>query len=76
MLPIKKEYSKNIKAGKYEIKKGFSNNDIISSLRSKNIPVNVTFNNIERIEVLASKVSKIIEADSTSLMNSFLNKDF
>lgn len=73
---LKKEYSKNIKAGKYEIKKGFSNNDIISSLRSKNIPVNLTFNNIERLEVLASKVSKIIEADSTSLMNSFLNKDF
>ena len=72
----KKEYSVNIKAGKYEIKKGFSNNDIISSLRSKNIPINVTFNNIERLEVLASKVSKIIEADSTSLMKSFLDKKF
>lgn len=72
----KKEYLSNIKAGKYEIKKGFSNNDIINTLRSNNIPVKVTFNNIERIEVLASKISKIIEADSISLMKSFMNKEF
>tara|TARA_B100001094_G_scaffold98310_1_gene94481 strand:+ start:9041 stop:10093 length:1053 start_codon:yes stop_codon:yes gene_type:complete len=72
----KKEYLSNVKAGKYQIKKGFSNNDIINSLRSNNIPVKVTFNNIERIEVLASKVSKIIEADSISLMKSFMNKEF
>ena len=72
----KKEYLSNIKAGKYEIKKGFSNNDIINSLRSNNIPVKVTFNNIERIEVLASKISKIIETDSLSLMESFMNKEF
>jgi UPF0755 protein len=72
----KKEYNSNIKPGKYEIKKGYSNNDIINSLRSSNIPINVTFNNIERLEVLASKISKIIEADSVSLMNSFLDKNF
>ena len=72
----KKEYFYNIKAGKYVIKKGFSNNDIITSLRSKNIPVKVTFNNIERIEGLASKISYLIEADSLSLMNSFSDQNF
>ena len=72
----KKEYFYNIKAGKYEIKKGFSNNDIITSLRSKNIPVKVTFNNIERIEDLASKISYLIETDSLSLMNSFSDQNF
>ncbi|SUZ83684.1 uncharacterized protein METZ01_LOCUS36538 [marine metagenome] len=72
----KKEYFKNIKAGKYEIKKGFSNNDIINSLRSKNIPVKVTFNNVERLENFVSKISKLIEADSISLMNSIRDKDF
>ena len=72
----KTNYFFNIKAGKYEIKKGFSNKEIINSLRFKNIPVKVTFNNMERIENLASRVSKFIEADSLSLMNSFYKKTF
>ena len=72
----KTKYVFNIKAGKYEIKKGFSNKEIINSLRFKNIPVKVTFNNMERIENLASRVSKFIEADSLSLMNSFNKKTF
>jgi len=67
----KTKYVLNIKAGKYEIKKGFSNKEIINSLRFNNIPVNVIFNNIERLENLASKVSNYIEADSLSLINSF-----
>ena len=70
----KTKYVLNIKAGKYEIKKGFSNKEIINSLKFNNIPVNVTFNNIERLENLASKVSNYIEADSLSLINSF-NKE-
>ena len=72
----KKEYFYNIKAGKYEIKRGFSNKEIITSLRSKNIPVKVTFNNIERIQDLGSKISDLIEADSLSLLNSFFEKSF
>ena len=72
----KTKYVLNIKAGKYEIKKGFNNKEIINSLRFKNIPVKVIFNNLERIENLASKISKYIEADSLSLMKSFTNKDF
>ena len=72
----KKEYFYNIKAGRYEIKRGFSNKDIITSLRSKNIPVKVTFNNIERIQDLGSKISGLIEADSLSLLNSFFEKSF
>ena len=67
----KTKYVLNIKAGKYEIKKGFSNKEIINSLRFNNIPVNVIFNNIERLENLASKVSNYIESDSLSLINSF-----
>jgi len=72
----KTKYVLNIKAGKYEIIKGFSNKQIINSLRFKNIPVKVTFNNMERIENLASRISKFIEADSLSLMNSFYKKTF
>ena len=68
------KYLLNIKAGKYEIKKGFSNKEIINSLKFNNIPIKVTFNNIERLENLASRVSNYIEADSLSLINSF-NED-
>ena len=72
----KKKYILNIKAGKYEIIKGFSNKEILNSLKFNNLPVKVTFNNIERLENLASRVSKYIEADSLSLIHSFNEKLF
>ncbi|HCO83089.1 MAG TPA: aminodeoxychorismate lyase, partial [Arenibacter sp.] len=62
----KKGYSTNIKAGKYAIKKGMSNNDIVNSLRSGNIPVKVAFNNQENLADLAGRISLRIEADSTA----------
>ena len=72
----KTKYFLNIKAGRYEIKKGFSNKEIINSLKFQNKPVKVTFNNLERIENLASRISDLIEADSLSLMNSFNDVNF
>jgi UPF0755 protein len=72
----KKQYSSNIKPGHYIIKKGMSNNDIITALRSRNIPVNVKFNNQERLEDLAQNVSSQIEADSTSLIQAFRDPEF
>ena len=72
----KKKYSGNIKPGKYEIKKGMNNNDIINSLRVKNIPVRISFNNQESLESLAGRVSNQIEADSVSLLNSFKDNKF
>ena len=71
----KKEYI-NIKPGKYAIKKDYSNNDIITSLRSNNIPIKVIFNNVERLEDLATKISNLIESDSLALMNSFIDDKF
>ena len=38
-----KKYLENIKAGRFKLNKGDNNNNIINSLRSKNIPVKVTF---------------------------------
>ena len=66
----------SIKAGRFEIKKDYNNNEIINSLRSKNIPVKVTFNNIETINKLASTISKKIEADSLSIIKAFYNNEF
>src|SRR5690554_906194 len=41
----KKGYVSNVRPGKYEIRKGMSNNDIVNSLRSRNIPIKISFNN-------------------------------
>lgn len=72
----KKGYAANIKGGKYAIKKGMNNNDIINALRSKNIPVKVAFNNQETLANLAARISAQIEADSTSLLGAFQDADF
>ncbi|MDT0557513.1 endolytic transglycosylase MltG [Ichthyenterobacterium sp. W332] len=67
-LAKRKEYVHNIRAGRYAIEKGMTNNDIINTIRSKNLPVKVSFNNQTNIENLAGRISKQIEADSASLV--------
>ncbi len=68
LVAEKKGYVTNIKAGRFILKKGMSNNDIINTLRSTNEPVWVTFNNQERLEDLAGRVAGQIEADSLALL--------
>lgn len=75
-LAEQKKYTTNIKAGKYIIKKGMSNNDIINSIRSKNIPVKVSFNNQETLEKLAGRMATQIEADSISLLKAMKDQSF
>ncbi|HNQ28378.1 MAG TPA: endolytic transglycosylase MltG [Aquaticitalea sp.] len=76
ILAKQKKYTTNIKAGKYVIKKGMSNNDIINSIRSNNIPVLLTFNNQERLEDLAGRIAMQIEADSISLIKAMKSPEF
>lgn len=75
-LANQKKYVSNIKAGKYVIKKGMSNNDIINSIRSNNIPIKVSFNNQESLKNLAGRIAIQIEADSLSLLNAMTSEDF
>ena len=72
----KLDYLNNKKTGRFKIEKGIGNNEIVRSLKFNNTPVNVTFNNQERIENLASRVSKQILEDSLSLIKAFRNEDF
>lgn len=72
----RKGYVTNIKAGKYALKKGMNNNEIINTLRSANIPVRVSFNNQESLESLAGRISEQLEADSLSLLQAFNDSDF
>ena len=62
--------------GKYGLYKGSSNNQIINSLRSKNLTVLVTFNNQERLENLAGRVAKQIAPDSLTLLKAFRDSEF
>ena len=71
-----KGYISNIKGGKYGIKKGMNNNDIINNLRSNNLPVKVAFNNQETVADLAGRIAGQIEPDSIALLRAFTNKEF
>jgi len=75
-VAAKKGYKSNVKSGHFIIKNGMSNNEIINTIRSKNIPIYVRFNNQQRIEDLAGHVARQIEADSLSLLNSMRDADF
>jgi UPF0755 protein len=72
----KKGYINNIKAGHFIIKKGMNNNELINTLRSRNIPIDIKFNNQERLENLAGHISQQIEADSISLLNAMRDSIF
>ena len=74
VLAKRKKYS--VRPGKYQIKNGMNNNEIINSLRSNNITVNVIYNNIVDLNDLAGKISNQIEADSISFLNSFKTEFF
>ena len=53
-----------------------TNNDIINSIRSQNIPIKITFNNQHSLEVLAKRISNQIEPDSLSLIQAFTDEEF
>lgn len=72
----KKGYDKNIRPGHFIVKKGMSTNDIINTIRIKNVPVKVAFNNQERLEDMAGRIARQIEADSLSLITAMLDTDF
>ncbi|SCY09733.1 UPF0755 protein [Nonlabens sp. Hel1_33_55] len=72
----RKGYIKNVKAGRFIIEPGMSNNDIINAVRSRNIPLNVRFNNQERIEDLAGRIASQIEPDSLTLLEVMQDKTF
>lgn len=69
-----KKFNK-VKSGHYIIKDGMSNNDLVNLLRSGNqTPIKVTFNNIRTKPELSGIISKYIEADSISLLESLNDK--
>lgn len=72
----RKGYASNVKGGKYAIKKGMNNNQIINTLRVDKLPVKLAFNNQERLADLAGRIASQIEPDSLSLLNAFEDENF
>ena len=72
----KKGYNFRIKGGKFILKKGLNNHEIVNVLRGKSTAVRVIFNNQERLENLAGRVAQQIAPDSLSLLNAFRDPEF
>jgi len=70
----RKKYNELIKPGRYILKDGMSNNELVDMLRSgAQTPVQVSFNNVRNLAQLAGKVAKKLEGDSLSFLKTFTN---
>jgi UPF0755 protein len=73
----RKNYPSMVRPGHYLLRGSMSNNELVNMLRSgAQAPVRVIFNNIRKIEELAGKVSRQIEADSVSLIGCWNDRGF
>ncbi len=69
-LARKKKYPSMVKPGRYVFDRDLSYNELIDILRSGHqTPVRITFQNIRTLNQLAGKAGKMIEADSTAIMD-------
>ena len=72
-----KKYPENIKPGRYIVRGGMSNNSLTNMLRGGwQSPVNVTFNYMRDVDILAGKVGRQIEADSVSISKLLHDKEY
>ncbi len=64
------KYKKDkVAPGRYILKGGMSNRELISMLRAGlQTPLNITFNNVRTVEELVGRISRYIEADSTEIV--------
>jgi UPF0755 protein len=73
----KKEYPENVHPGRYIVKDGMSNNELVNMLRGGlQSPVKVSFNNIRNVDMLAGRIATQIEADSASISNLLHNEEY
>lgn len=62
-------YGSKIRSGRYELKKGMNNFQLVRILRSgRQTPVRLTFNNIRTKEQLAARLGTQLMADSVSIL--------
>lgn len=71
-VSLLKKYDKAVKPGHYVVKPKSSVNEIVNMLRAGNqTPVNLTFNDLAGLDLLAGKLAQQLEADSLSFFRVF-----
>lgn len=75
MVADKRDYTNNVKSGRFLFTKGMSSFDLVKALRN-NVPVKLAFNNQERLEDFAGRISSQIEPDSLLLLKTFRDSIF
>lgn len=72
-----KDYPGAVKPGRYRIKDGWNNNQLVNTLRSGNqAPVNFTFNNIRTMKDFAGSVGRQLNIDSVEFLRLVNDPDF
>jgi UPF0755 protein len=75
LVAKKRNYPENVKPGRFLFTKGMSSYELVKAMRS-NVPVKLAFNNQERLENFAGRVSSQIEPDSLLLLKTFKDSIF
>lgn len=70
-----RSYPENVKPGRFLLKKGMNTFQIVGAMR-RNVPVDLAFNNQERLENLCERLSSQIEPDTTKLLAAFRDTAF
>lgn len=70
-----RRYNQNVKAGKFLVKNGMTNFDIVRAMR-RNVPVKVAFNNQESLGKLAQRLASQTEPDSLQIVAAFTDPKF
>lgn len=74
-MAARRSYPEHVKPGRFLIKKGMNAFQLVSTMR-RNVPVDLAFNNQERLENLCERLSSQIEPDTSKLLNSFRDSVF
>ncbi len=70
-----RSYPDHVKPGRFLLKKGMNTFQIVGAMR-RNVPVDLAFNNQERLENLCERLSSQIEPDTTKLLAAFRDTAF
>lgn len=71
------KYDQSVKPGRYRLKEGMNNKELISLLRSgRQTPLNVVFNNIRTKDQLAARIGEQIEASPKAILNLLNDPDY
>jgi len=77
VVSAKKHFGRKVKAGRYRLRNGMSNNELINHLRSGlQEPVRLSFLGSRNVAELAGRLGHQVEADSASLMKLFRDPQY